>query len=254
MSGAQRGSLWILRATGYGLRATKSRTSTIADLDHILTATGLHKSFGRGPARVHVLRGLDLAVRRGEFLAVMGPSGCGKSTLLHVLGLMTSPDAGRIVLNGGPVGRRPAEWNALRRTQIGFVFQRFNLLGELTAADNVAVSLRVRGLRADGHARDLFEALGVAHVARRKPSQMSIGEQQRVAVVRALAHRPRLLLADEPTGNLDSASSDDLLEQFRLVNRRDGQTIVMITHSADAAGRADRVVHMKDGRIVDGQP
>jgi len=200
-----------------------------------------------------VLRGLDLRVRRGELLAVMGPSGCGKSTLLHVLGLMTPPDAGRIVLDGEPVGPGRGRRNALRRRAIGFVFQRFNLLGELTAADNVAVSLRVRGLRADGCAEALFQRLGVSHVARRKPSQMSIGEQQRVAVVRALAHRPALLLADEPTGNLDSANSEALLDQFRELNRRDGQTIVMITHSADAAACADRTVHMKDGLIVDGQ-
>ena len=219
----------------------------------ILTARDLHKSFGRGPARVDVLRGLDLAVGRGEFLAVMGPSGCGKSTLLHILGLMTAPDAGRIVLAGRDVGTGAAELNALRRRQIGFVFQRFNLLGQLSAEDNVGISLRVRGLRPDEHVRELFETLGVAHVARRKPSQMSIGEQQRVAVVRALAHRPTILLADEPTGNLDSANSDTLLEHFRRIHRQNAQTIVMITHSADAAERADRAVHMKDGRIVDGQ-
>jgi len=218
---------------------------------NVLTVSGLHKSLGRGRGRVHVLRGLDLAVRRGEFLAVMGPSGCGKSTLLHVLGLMTPPDAGRVALNGQLVGASPSERNALRREHVGVVFQRFNLLGELTASDNVAISLRVRGLRADEHAAELFETLGVGHVVRRKPSQMSIGEQQRVAVVRALAHRPTVLLADEPTGNLDSASSEALLEHFRRINRQDGQTIVMITHSAEAAGYADRVVHMKDGRIVD---
>jgi putative ABC transport system ATP-binding protein len=217
----------------------------------VLTASGVHKSLGRGRARVHVLRGLDLAVRRGELLAVMGPRGCGKSTLLHVLGLMTPPDAGRLALNGRVVGTSPSERNALRREHVGLVFQRFNLLGELTAADNVAISLRVRGLRDAEHAAELFETLGVSHVVRRKPSQMSIGEQQRVAVVRALAHRPTVLLADEPTGNLDSASSEALLEHFRRINRQDGQTIVMITHSAEAAGYADRVVHMKDGRIVD---
>ena len=216
-------------------------------------ASGLEKSFGKGRARVHVLRGLDLAVRRGEFLAVMGPSGCGKSTLLHLLGLMALPDAGRIELDGRAVGPSTSQRNALRRTHIGFVFQRFNLLGELSAADNVAVSLRVRGLRSCTHADELFETLGVGHVAKRKPSQMSIGEQQRVAIVRALAHRPAVLLADEPTGNLDSGNSETLLGHFRAINRHDGQTIVMITHSADAAACADRVVSMKDGRIVDGQ-
>jgi putative ABC transport system ATP-binding protein len=225
----------------------------MTDTNDILIAEGLEKSFGRGPARVRVLRGLDLAVRRGEFLAVMGPSGCGKSTLLHVLGMMAMPDAGRIVFAGRPVAARPAELNELRRRHIGFVFQRFNLLGELTAADNVAISLHVRGLKAGPQVAELFETLGITHVARRKPSQMSIGEQQRVAIARALAHRPELLLADEPTGNLDSANSQALLELFRQINRRDGQTIVMITHSADAAALADRVVHMKDGLILDAQ-
>jgi putative ABC transport system ATP-binding protein len=219
----------------------------------ILIAEKLHKSFGRGAARVHVLRGLDLVVRRGEFLAVMGPSGCGKSTLLHLLGLMASPDAGRIVLDGQTVSAGASARNALRRSHVGFVFQRFNLLGELSAADNVAISLRVRGLRADAHVAELFETLGIAHVRNRKPSAMSIGEQQRVAVVRALAHRPALLLADEPTGNLDSASSGALLEHFRRIHRQGAQTIVMITHAAEAAAYADRVAHMTDGRIVDGQ-
>jgi putative ABC transport system ATP-binding protein len=225
----------------------------MGERDDILTATNLHRSFGRGRARVHVLHGLALAVRRGEFLAVMGPSGCGKSTLLHLLGLMDRPDAGEIALDGRIVPDAEAARNALRRTQIGFVFQRFNLLGELSAADNVRISLRVRGLRDNGRTEALFEALGVAHVARRKPGQLSIGEQQRVAVARALAHRPMLLLADEPTGSLDSARSESLLGHLRRINRQEAQTIVMITHSAEGAAHADRVVHMKDGRIVDGQ-
>ena len=219
--------------------------------DDILRAKGLHKAFGRGDARVHVLRGLDLGVRNGEFLAVMGPSGCGKSTLLHVLGLMTPPDSGTILFDDRELDDRPAARTAIRRTRIGFVFQRFNLLGVLSAADNVAISLRVRGLKADSRVGELFEALGVAHVAGRKPGQMSIGEQQRVAVVRALAHRPALLLADEPTGNLDSSSSAALLNILRAMNRQEHQTIVMITHSAEAAAYADRIVHMKDGRILE---
>ena len=216
----------------------------------ILAGRQLHKSFGKGRARVHVLRGLDLAVRRGEFLAVMGPSGCGKSTLLHVLGLITPPDEGTVVLAGRCVPSRRAAQNVLRRTQIGFVFQRFNLISVLTAADNVALSLRVRSLPADGRADDLFEQMGIGHVRGRKPGQMSMGEQQRVALVRALAHRPALLLADEPTGNLDSANSEAILELLRRFNRQEQQTIVMITHSAEAAGWADRVVGMRDGKIA----
>ncbi|MCE5325859.1 MAG: ABC transporter ATP-binding protein [Planctomycetaceae bacterium] len=218
--------------------------------DYIVEARGLCKSFGKGAARAQVLRGLDLAVQRGEFVAVMGPSGCGKSTLLHLLGLMATPDSGQVLLEGAPVPAGNAARTLHRRRDIGFVFQRFNLLGTLSAADNIAISLRIRGIVRDGRAAELFEALGISHVARRKPSQMSIGEQQRVAVARALAHRPKLLLADEPTGNLDSANADSLLELFKAINRQQNQTIVMITHSAEAAAAADRVVGMKDGRII----
>jgi putative ABC transport system ATP-binding protein len=217
----------------------------------ILTVDNLFKSYGRGPARVEVLHGLGLSVRQGEFLAVMGPSGCGKSTLLHLLGLMDTPDRGRIVFQGQDANASAQRRMMLRRRSIGFVFQRFNLLGELGAADNVRLSLRVRALTDDGRADELFDKLGVAHVKRRKPGQMSIGEQQRVAVVRALAHRPVLLLADEPTGNLDSRNSQVLLDHFRAINRADGQTIVMITHSAEAAACADRTIRMKDGQIVE---
>jgi ABC-type lipoprotein export system ATPase subunit len=163
---------------------------------------------------------------------------------------MTYCDEGIIQLNGQPVPIDESARTLLRRTQIGFVFQRFNLLGVLSAEDNVAISLRVRGLGASGRVRELFERLGIAHIMRRKPGQMSIGEQQRVAVVRALAHRPALLLADEPTGNLDSANSRELLEIFRQTNRQENQTIVMITHSAEAASCADRVLQMKDGLIL----
>ena len=231
----------------------------MSENDYILEGRALEKSFGQGPARVKVLHGLDLAVRAGEFLAVMGPSGCGKSTLLHVLGLMTPTDRdpatrqrlGAVHVRGRAVGSGRIERTRIRREEIGFVFQRFNLLGVLSAADNVGISLRIRGMKADGRVDELFETMGVSHVRRRKPGQMSIGEQQRVAAVRALAHGPAILLADEPTGNLDSQSSAALLELFQQLNRDEAQTIVMITHSDQAAGYADRVVHMKDGRLVD---
>ena len=224
----------------------------MADGGDILVARNLEKSFGSGDARVHVLRGLDLTVQRGEFLAVMGPSGCGKSTLLHVLGLVTPPDAGTIHLDGRPVPRRGGELDRMRRAHIGLVFQRFNLISVLSAADNVEISLRVRGMghRADGRVEQLFEQMGVSHVMRRKPGAMSIGEQQRVAVVRAIAHNPDIVLADEPTGNLDSANAARLLELLTDLNRRQHQTTVMITHDAEAAGYADRIVHMKDGRLL----
>jgi ABC-type lipoprotein export system ATPase subunit len=222
----------------------------MTDRDYILEANGIVKAYGRGETRTEVLRGLDLAVRAGEFLAVMGPSGCGKSTLLHILGLMARPDAGTVAFGGKVVGDGDTERNVVRREQIGFIFQRFNLLGVLSAIDNVRISLKVRGRAdTDGRVEQLMDLLGVTHVARRKPGRMSIGEQQRVAVVRALAHEPALLLADEPTGNLDSTSSEALLDLLRQINRDSGQTIVMITHSSDAAGRADRILHMKDGQL-----
>jgi len=224
----------------------------MANTEYILTAQQIHKSYGRGEAAVHVLRGLDLAVRGGEFVAIMGPSGCGKTTLLHILGMMTPADDGEILFKGQTVARGDTSLrNKIRQREIGFVFQRFNLLAVLSAMNNVEISLKVRGMSDNGHAKELFEALGVGHVAGRKPSQISIGEQQRVAIIRALAHRPSLLLADEPTGNLDSANAQELLGIFRRLNRESGQTIVMITHSAEAAAYADRIVHMKDGCILE---
>ena len=223
----------------------------VAENDYILVVRGLRKTFGKGLAAVHALCGVDLRVRRGEFLAIMGPSGSGKSTLLHVLGLMTPPDAGEIELDHHCATDDAAIRSALRRNHIGFVFQRFNLLGVLSAADNVAISLHVRGIKPDGWADELFEQMGVAHVAGRKPAEMSIGEQQRVAIVRALAHRPALLLADEPTGNLDSENAAALLKLFQRLNRQLAQTIVLITHSPEASSYADRVVHMRDGKLLD---
>ena len=221
------------------------------DNEYILTAEALHKSYGHGRGRVEVLHGLDLAVRQGEFLAIMGPSGCGKSTLLHVLGLITTQDSGRVAIDSQEVPRNNSIRTELRRTMIGLIFQRFNLISVLSAEDNVNMSLRVRGIRPDGRTGELLESLGVSHVARRKPGEMSIGEQQRVAVARALAHRPKVLLADEPTGSLDSASGHALMEILQHANRDDNQTIVMITHSAELASFADRTVYMQDGILVD---
>jgi len=181
----------------------------------------------------------------------MGPSGCGKSTLLHVLGLMTPPDGGSVEILGQDISRASrGRLREIRRRSIGFVFQRFNLIGTLSGRDNVMLSLKVRGLGSDGKAVDeLLEKMGVADVARRKPGQMSIGQQQRLAVVRALAHGPEIILADEPTGNLDSENGLALLDLLRQINENNGQTVVMITHSQTAAGQAGRIVRMKDGLI-----
>ncbi len=224
----------------------------MGDGEYILKAENLHKSFGAGPARVHVLRGLDLRVRRGEFLAVMGPSGCGKSTLLHVLGLMTAPDGGSVFIDGREASALPeTHQGRIRREKIGFIFQRYNLISVLSGYDNIALSLRIRGRQDDARIAELLCTMGVADVASRKPAQLSIGEQQRLAVARGVAHRPEVLLADEPTGSLDSANQAVLLELLSQTNREHGQTIVMITHSAGAAEAAERIVYMKDGRILD---
>jgi putative ABC transport system ATP-binding protein len=216
---------------------------------YILRAGGLSKSFGRGEARVRALRDASLDVAAGEFVAVTGPSGSGKSTLLHVLGLMTPADDGWLEIDGQRVGPGQADRTALRRTKIGFVFQRFNLLATLSAAENVAISLRVRGIKPDGRIGELLRRVGVAHLAGRKPGRISVGEQQRVALVRAIAHRPAILFADEPTGSLDSAASDALLTLLREMNRDSRQTVVMITHSPAAAAYAGRVLHMVDGEL-----
>ncbi len=215
----------------------------------VLEARGLHKYFGKGDSRVHALRGVSLSIRRGEFLAVMGPSGCGKSTLLHLLGLMTPPDDGSVMYDGKAVTTE-SQRSDIRRRRLGFVFQRFNLIGVLTARANIEISLHVRGLPRSPRIEELMDELGIAQLAQRKPSQMSIGQQQRLAVVRALAHQPQVVLADEPTGNLDTANSSALLETLKRINRCQGQTLVMITHSQEAAAFADRVLHMRDGLIL----
>ena len=226
----------------------------MAESEHILAARGLHKSFGRGPGRVHVLRGLELRVRRGEFLAVMGPSGCGKSTLLHLLGLMASADAGEVLIDGRATSQLAEAARArIRRERIGFVFQRFNLLSVLGGFDNIMLSLRIRGRCDARRVRQLLEYMGVAELAGRKPAEMSIGQQQRIAVARAIAGRPDLLLADEPAGSLDSDNRAALLALLGRINRENGQTIVMITHSASVSATAERTVYIKDGRILDGK-
>jgi putative ABC transport system ATP-binding protein len=221
-----------------------------AQRDWIVQARGLTKSYGKGSAATSVLRGAELFVRRGEFVAVMGPSGCGKSTLLHIVGLMDRPDDGTLVIDGQDMTMAgQGERTRLRRDCMGFVFQRFNLLSTVSAADNIAVSLRLHHRPADRlHILRCLQRVGVGHVAQRKSGQMSMGEQQRVAVARALAHEPALLLADEPTGSLDTKNADALLALFTQANAA-GQAIVMITHSPAAAQVAHRTCRMQDGRI-----
>ncbi len=218
----------------------------------ILQARGICKDYRDGDRAHRVLHDLDLTVGRGEFVAVMGPSGCGKTTLLNVLGLLTGASrAERLQLDGVDCLRLsdPAR-TALRRRRIGFVFQRFNLLSTVSAAANVRLALRLKGIEIDGQVDELLDRVGLRAVAHRKPAHLSVGEQQRAAVARAVVCRPDLLLADEPTGNLDSANAARVLDLFRDFHRDFGLSIVMITHSPECAAAADRVLHMKDGRVL----
>jgi putative ABC transport system ATP-binding protein len=218
-----------------------------------LEAHGLLKTFGEGPTAVHALRGVDVRVASREFVAIMGPSGSGKSTLLHILGALDRPTGGSVEING----RRyddlaDRELTELRGETFGFVFQFFNLMPTLTAAENVLLPALVAGERPGAYADRTDELLGLVGLTGRAghlPSEMSGGEQQRVAIARALLRRPDVLLADEPTGNLDSTSGAAVLGLLRrLVD--DGQTVVMVTHDAGAAALADSVVFLRDGQIV----
>jgi putative ABC transport system ATP-binding protein len=218
---------------------------------------GLKKVFGSGSARVEALRGIDLRVARGEFVAVMGPSGSGKSTLLHLIGGLDAPTDGSVRVGGEDLAAlNDDRLTLLRRRRIGFVFQAFNLLDVLSALENVALPLVIDGLaqaEASRRAVPALELVGLAHRRHHLPGQLSGGEQQRLAVARALVTDPLLLLADEPTGNLDSGSSDQVMTLLRnLVDQR-GQTVLMVTHNARHAAMADRLLHLRDGVVVDEQ-
>jgi putative ABC transport system ATP-binding protein len=220
----------------------------------LLVARRLARTYDTGASRVDALRGVDLTLAPGEFAAVMGPSGCGKSTLLHLLGGLDRPSSGALQLAGQDVTRlSEARWAMLRRTQIGFVFQFFNLIGNLTVADNVELPGLLAGLapvEARRRRETLLTELGIADKAGVTPSRLSGGQQQRVALARALVNRPALLLADEPTGNLDSAATREVLALLRECHAA-GQAILLVTHDARVASIADRVITMRDGNIID---
>jgi len=215
----------------------------------MISVDNLCKSYGSGNTSIKVLQDLSIEVRRGEFLAIMGPSGCGKSTLLHVLGLMTPPDTGKLTIDNKLVPRSENSRMKIRRNTIGFVFQRFNLISSLSGEDNIRISLKVRGKAYDKEVSSILERLGILETAKRKPSKMSIGEQQRVAIARALAHNPSIILADEPTGNLDRRNTENLLDAFRQIHSTGDQTILMITHDPHVASYADRTLYMSDGQL-----
>jgi putative ABC transport system ATP-binding protein len=226
----------------------------MSDAPVIIEVRDLHKVYHVGEVHVPALRGVHLDVARGEFVAVVGPSGSGKSTMFHILGGLTPPTSGTVIVNGKNLARMTdAERTRMRRTEVGFVFQKYNLLPTLSALDNIAIARHIAGRppELDGDFRQILELLGISHRLHHKPSALSGGEQQRVAIARALVNHPAILLADEPTGNLDTKNSEAVLGILRDLNHRLGQTILMITHNPEAAAFADRIVHMRDGRIVD---
>jgi putative ABC transport system ATP-binding protein len=220
----------------------------------VLRARGLRKEYGKGEGLVRAVDGVDLDVFAGETVAVMGPSGCGKSTLLHLLGGLDRPSGGAVSLNGrriDDIGEKALA--RMRRTDVGFVFQAFHLMEELTAVENVELSALLAGRSpraARRRAVDLLEQVGLADRARFLPSALSGGQRQRVAIARALSNEPLLVLADEPTGNLDSAATLDVLQLFESLHES-GQTLVVVTHDARIAATADRLISMRDGALVD---
>ncbi len=220
----------------------------------LIEASGLQKTYHTGDVDVEVLRGVDLSVERGEFLAIMGPSGSGKSTLLHLLGGIDVPSSGRVLLEGEDLATLGDDGRTLlRRRRLGFIFQTFNLLPTLTAEENVALPLELDGVpspEAFQRAEVVLEQVGMSHRRRHAPGKLSGGEQQRVAVARALAIEPLLLLADEPTGNLDSVNGRQVTALLRGLVDQHQQTIVMVTHDAAVAGEADRLVQLCDGLVV----
>jgi putative ABC transport system ATP-binding protein len=215
---------------------------------------GLTKTYHTGDVDVHALRGLDLSVEKGEFVAIAGPSGCGKSTLFNILGGLTPPTSGSVHIHGRDLlAMSDSDRTNLRKTTVGFVFQKYNLLPTLSAEDNIAIARDIAGKNGepDPQFRQVLKLLGIDGRLHHKPRALSGGEQQRVAIARAIVNHPAILLADEPTGNLDSENSRLVLGLLRDLNQRTGQTILMITHDSDAAAYGNRIVHMRDGRIVD---
>jgi putative ABC transport system ATP-binding protein len=219
----------------------------------VVHAHDVRRDFPMGRETVHALRGVSFDIAAAEYVAIVGPSGCGKSTLLNLLGVIDQPTAGRILIQGRDVGAmRDREATSFRLRRIGFVFQRFYLMATLSARENVELPMAEAGVPAAERRRraaELLAYVGLAARERHRPSELSGGEQQRVAIARALANRPALLLADEPTGELDAGTGADIIALFRRVNA-DGTTVVVVTHDDELSAAASRVIHMRDGRVV----
>jgi lipoprotein-releasing system ATP-binding protein len=231
----------------------------MTDSAPLLTASNLHKTYHKDAVKVPVLQGLDLEACSGEFLSIVGASGSGKSTLLHLLGTIDAPDKGEIYLNGKRIDNLPSErrdW--VRNREFGFIFQFYHLLPELNTLENVLVPQMIaqsvfgwlknrRELQARG--KELLEQVGLGHRLKHRPRELSGGEMQRAAIARALVNRPRILLADEPTGNLDAATGGEIVRLLRTLNRREGLTIIMVTHNLEIAAGTDRIVRLVSGQV-----
>jgi putative ABC transport system ATP-binding protein len=220
----------------------------------IIQADQLTKVYKLGKVDVPALNGVSFSVKKGEFVSIVGPSGSGKSTLFYILGGLTPPTSGSVFIDGVDFGKlSDAERTEMRKRKIGFVFQKFNLLPTLSARDNIAIAHDIAGKNGaidESHLKRVSDFLGITDRLDHRPSEMSGGQQQRVALARALVNQPSIILADEPTGNLDTKSSDQVLKMLRQSNQEFGQTVLMITHNPAAATYGDRVIHMRDGEIV----
>ena len=218
----------------------------------ILETQGLTKIYGSGETAVHALRGMDLAVENGEFVAIVGTSGSGKSTLLHMLGGLDRPTAGKVLVDGQDIfALKDEALTIFRRRRVGFVFQSYNLVPMLSVYENIVLPIQLDGAKVDeDYVSEVIRTLGLSDRLHSLPNQLSGGQQQRVAIARALATKPAIVLADEPTGNLDSKTSQDVLGLMKVTSQRFGQTMVMITHNEEIAQLADRVVRVEDGRVV----
>ena len=224
-------------------------------MDKNIEIKNICKSFGIGENRTQVLKNISLTVQKGEFISLMGASGSGKSTLLYLLGGLDSPDSGEIILGGKDIARmKDKELSQFRRNELGFAFQFFNLVQNLSVEDNIMLPLIIDGRKPEKYADRLCEILDVTGLSDKRksyPHQLSGCQQQRSAVARAVIYEPRILLADEPTGNLDSKSGDDIMKLFRRINKEKGITILMVTHSDKCAVYADRIITLSDGQLSD---
>ncbi len=223
------------------------------DMEKIIRVENLYKSFGEGDSLVEVLKGINFSVEKGEFISIMGASGCGKSTLLYLLGALDSPDKGNVFIHDMDINKmKDRAKSRVRRSQIGFVFQFYNLVQNLTVEENIFLPLIMDGKKPASYEKeleDILEIVGLTHKRKMIPSKLSGGQQQRVAIARSVIASPDIILADEPTGNLDSQAGMEIMGLFKRINEEKKITILQVTHSVEAAGYGRRIIHLKDGRI-----